>query len=64
MDDIQHIMEHGTVFKKSSEHVNKDPKKGVKTKAKRTSYVKGTHGSGSAKMKAEYKRRRQNRHKN
>ena len=33
MDDIQHIMEHGTVFKKSSEHVNKDPKKGVNTKA-------------------------------
>lgn len=64
MDDIQHILEHGTVFRKSSEYVNKDEKKGVKTKAKRTSYVKGAHGSGAAKMKAEYKRKRLNRHKN
>jgi hypothetical protein len=60
MDGISHILEHGSVFKKSSE--KKDDGK-IKTKAKRTSYVKGAHGSGSAKMKAEYKRKRQNRHK-
>lgn len=60
MDGISHILEYGSVFKKSSEK-KEDGK--VKTKAKRTTYVKGAHGSGSAKMKAEYKRKRQNRHK-
>lgn len=55
-------MEHGTIFRKSSNN-EKNEKKGVKTKAKRTSYIKGAHGSGSAKMKAEYKRKRANRHK-
>ena len=35
----------------------------VKTKAKKKTYITGLHGSGSAKMKAEYRRRRANRHK-
>lgn len=33
--------------------------KSVKSKAKKSTYVKGTHGSGSAKQKAKYKARRQ-----
>ena len=37
--------------------------KKIKTKAKKTTYIKGAHGSGSAKMKAEYRRRRANRNK-
>ncbi len=63
MDGVDYILEHGTVFRKSSEE-KKDTTGKVKTKAKKTSYIKGAHGSGSAKMKAEYKRRRANRNKN
>ncbi len=60
--DIEHIIEHGKIFHKSYEENNSNDGK-VKTKAKKTSYIKGAHGSGSAKMKAEYRRRRANRHK-
>jgi hypothetical protein len=60
--DIEHIIENGKVFRKSSGGENTDNGK-VKTKAKKTTYIKGAHGSGSAKMKAEYRRRRANRHK-
>ena len=58
--DIEKILTEGIVFRggKSS-----DGKKKVKTKAKKKTYITGLHGSGSAKMKAEYRRRRANRHK-
>lgn len=59
---IEHIIEHGKVFRKSSDNDNNKSTK-VKTKAKKTSYIKGAHGSDSAKMKAEYRRKRANRHK-
>ena len=49
----------GIVFKGKKEGPKKDENK-VKTKAKKT---KGTHGSGAAKMKAEIRRKRANRHK-
>ena len=35
---------------------------GVKTKAKKKKFVTGSHGSGAAKMKADYRRKRANRH--
>lgn len=61
--DIEHIIEHGTVFKKSrSTNENESNKR--KTKAKKTSYIKGAHGSGAAKMKAEFRKKRANRNKN
>lgn len=60
--DIEHIIEHGTVFKKSYEGKDASSNK-QKTKAKKTSYIKGAHGSGAAKMKAEYRRKRANRNK-
>jgi len=60
--DIEHIIENGKVFRKSSGGESTNNGK-VKTKAKKTTYIKGAHGSGSAKMKAEYRRRRANRHK-
>ena len=47
----------GIVFKGKKEGPKKDENK-VKTKAKKT-----THGSGAAKMKAEIRRKRANRHK-
>ena len=48
----------GIVFKGKKEGPKKD-----ETKAKKTTYIKGTHGSGAAKMKAEIRRKRANRHK-
>lgn len=61
MDDLEHILIHGVVFKGEKKPVEDDKK--VKTKAKKLTYIHGAHGSGSAKMKAEYRRRRANRHK-
>lgn len=62
--DIEKILTDGIVFKgsKSAPTGKKDEK--VKTKAKKKAYITGAHGSGSAKMKAEYRRQRANRHKN
>ncbi len=59
--DIEKIIQEGAVFKKASEKKEQENK--IKTKAKKTTYKKGTHGSGAAKMKAEYKRRRAARNK-
>ena len=35
----------------------------VKTKAKKKTYITGLHGSGAAKMKADIRKKRANRHK-
>ena len=59
--DIEKIMTEGIVFKGSGSGKKKDEK--VKTKAKKKTYITGLHGSDSAKMKAEIRRRRANRHK-
>lgn len=61
MDDISKTILEGITFK-SGPSRPKDDKK-VKTKAKKKAYITGAHGSGSAKMKAEYRRKRANRHK-
>ncbi|MDL2247608.1 hypothetical protein LJC05_02625 [Bacteroides sp. OttesenSCG-928-J23] len=62
-NEIEKAMTSGIVFKgKAREGTGKDEKK-VKTKAKKTTYIKGSHGSGAAKMKAEIRRKRANRHK-
>ncbi len=59
---IEQAMTEGIVFRGGGSNL-KQNKLGVKTKAKKKAYVTGAHGSGSAKMKAEYRRRRANRHK-
>lgn len=60
--DIEKILTQGMVFKgKKSESSSKEDK--VKTKAKKKSYITGLHGSGSAKMKADIRKKRANRHK-
>ena len=56
--DIEKILTEGIVFRGGKKKEEK-----VKTKAKKKTYITGLHGSGSAKMKAEYRRRRANRHK-
>lgn len=60
MEDIHKIMTEGIVFKPCKKEQGGTD---VKTKAKKKSYVTGAHGSGSAKMKAEYRRKRTNRRK-
>ncbi|WP_338158987.1 hypothetical protein [uncultured Phocaeicola sp.] len=61
--DIEKILTDGIVFKGRKLSSEKKEEK-VKTKAKKKTYITGLHGSGSAKMKAEYRHRRANRHKN
>lgn len=61
--DIEKILTEGIVFRGAKAQTGKKEDK-VKTKAKKKTYITGLHGSGSAKMKAEYRRRRANRHKN
>lgn len=63
MTDIDDIMINGLVFKGAGNDTKKDDSNRVKTKAKKLAYVHGSHGSGSAKMKEEYRKRRANRHK-
>ncbi len=54
--ELEQILTEGIVFRKApSERPDKNP---IKTKAKKKSYVTGTHGSASAKMKADIRRKR------
>lgn len=62
MSDIEKAMTGGIVFKGKADDGRKKEEK-VKTKAKKATYIKGQHGSGAAKMKAEIRRKRANRHK-
>lgn len=60
--DIEQIMTGSVIFKKAPED-NGNGENRVKTKAKKSTYAKGTHGSGAAKMKAAYKKKTQQRKK-
>lgn len=59
--DIEKILTQGVVFKKGNNAPQKEEK--VKTKAKKKTYITGLHGSGAAKMKADIRKKRANRHK-
>lgn len=59
---IEQAISEGILFKPEGKKDSRE-KTGVKTKAKKTTYIKGAHGSGAAKMKAEFRRQRANRHK-
>jgi hypothetical protein len=60
--DIEKILTQGVVFKKgNASGAPKEDK--VKTKAKKNTYITGLHGSGAAKMKADIRKKRANRHK-
>lgn len=58
---LEDVIREGLVFKKKKEKPQEDPK--VKTKAKKATYIRGTHGSGAAKMKADIRKKRANRRK-
>lgn len=61
--DIEKAMTEGIVFRSGKPSGAKKEEK-VKTKAKKKTYITGLHGSGSAKMKADIRKKRANRHKN
>ena len=61
--EIEKAITEGLVFKGGKSLQGKKEEK-VKTKARKKTYITGLHGSGSAKMKAEYRRKRAARHKN
>ena len=57
-DDIDKVITGGIVFSGGAKKTSGNSKNKVKTKAKKKAYITGAHGSGSAKMKAEIRRRR------
>lgn len=61
-DDIDRVIQQGITFRSGPQKEKTDGGK-VKTKAKKKQYITGAHGSGSAKKKADIRRRRANRHK-
>lgn len=61
-DDIDRVIQQGITFRSGAKKEKTDGGK-VKTKAKKKQYITGAHGSGSAKKKADIRRRRANRHK-
>lgn len=62
-DDISAVITGGIVFHGAQKSSGKKDENKVKTKAKKKTYITGLHGSGSAKMKEAYRKRRANRHK-
>lgn len=62
-DDIDAVIMGGITFRGGGKGGPKKEEARVKTKAKKKQYITGAHGSGSAKMKAEIRRKRANRHK-
>ncbi len=60
-EEVRLAITGGITFKGSKLRGKKDEK--VKTKAKKKAYATGSHGSGSAKKKADIRRRRAERHK-
>lgn len=61
--DVEKLSTEGIIFKGAKNPSNPKDAQRVKTKAKKSSYAKGTHGSASAKMKSEIKKRVQARNK-
>lgn len=61
-DDIDRVIQQGITFRSEPKKEKTDGGK-VKTKAKKKQYITGAHGSGSAKKKADIRKRRANRHK-
>lgn len=62
MSSLEEAMMGGIVFKKKIEDGPPKEEK-VKTKAKKATYIRGLHGSASAKKKAEIRKKRANRNK-
>lgn len=61
-DDIDQVIAGGIVFRSGGDKKVSEENK-IKTKAKKKAYITGSHGSASAKKKADIRKRRANRHK-
>lgn len=63
-DDIDAVILGGITFRGGAKKEGKKPDaQKVKTKAKKKQYATGAHGSGSAKKKADIRKKRADRHK-
>ncbi len=62
-DDISLVIQNGITFRGGPKKEKTAAPNKVKTKAKKKQYITGSHGSGSAKMKADIRRKRANRRK-
>lgn len=62
-EEINRAITGGIVFKGARLKDKASDERKVRTKAKKKKYITGLHGSGAAKMKAEIRARRANRHK-
>ncbi len=60
---IEEALMGGIVFKKKASDSEGKKENKVKTKAKKATYIRGLHGSGAAKMKADIRKKRAARHK-
>ena len=56
---IEEAIMGGIVFKGKKDK----PKEEEKVKTKKATYIRGQHGSGAAKMKADIRKKRASRHK-
>jgi len=61
-EEIRQAITKGITFQSGKKADSPDRSK-RKTKAKKKKYITGTHGSGSARMKANIRQRRNNRNK-
>jgi len=62
-DDIDAVILGGITFKGGGKTSPDKASDRIKTKSKKKQYITGAHGSGSAKKKADIRRKRANRHK-
>ena len=62
-DDIDAVIMGGITFHGQAKKDKAKDANTVKTKAKKKQYITGAHGSGSAKKKADIRRKRANRNK-
>ncbi|MBQ9560322.1 MAG: hypothetical protein IJV08_10150 [Bacteroidaceae bacterium] len=63
-DDIDDVILNGITFRSGGQKNEASETNGkVRSKAKKKQYVTGAHGSGSAKKKADIRRKRANRRK-
>ena len=62
-DNIDQVIMGGIVFSGGAKKSSGKQQAQTKTKARKKAYITGAHGSGSAKMKADIRQRRANRHK-
>ncbi|MBP5381056.1 MAG: hypothetical protein J6Y39_04935 [Bacteroidaceae bacterium] len=62
-DDIEEVILNGITFHGGPKTESSTESGRIRSKAKKKKYVTGSHGSASAKKKADIRKKRANRHK-